>query len=180
MCRACEEKQPRGGEDLCAGEKGLAPCACKGTGPALRGEEERRSPECERRGTAQCVCVWRGQTVQFWRGWETLSRGVSGERGAGSPSWLLRGALSHPLCDFTGSVTKPAPPPRPAAPAARRLPCPAGVGCGRGPPGQDAVLHAGSGLHPRAARLLVLGRLHHLLCDRRARGARGAACPLHQ
>lgn len=44
----------------------------------------------------------------------------------------------------------------------------------------DAVLHARRGFRPRFARQLVLGRLHHLLCDRRAGGARRAPRPLHQ
>lgn len=59
-------------------------------------------------------------------------------------------------------------------------------GCSRpdAPPGRavagDAVLHARRGFRPRFARHLVLGRLHHLLRDRRAGGARRAPRPLHQ
>lgn len=72
---------------------------------------------------------------------------------------------------------------RPASPRSRAVTPgrsrPAADAPGRAAPG-DAVLHARRGFRARLARQLVLGRLHHLLCDRRAGGARPAPRPLHQ
>ncbi|XP_014112388.1 PREDICTED: DNA damage-regulated autophagy modulator protein 1 isoform X1 [Pseudopodoces humilis] len=72
---------------------------------------------------------------------------------------------------------------RPASPRSRALTAgrcrPAADTPGRAAAG-DVVLHARRGFRARFARQLVLCRLHHLLCDGRAGGARRAPRPLHQ
>lgn len=104
-------------------------------------------------GGSGSAAAWRGKPRVGWPG---------GSRpGDGGVVCASRKSLVA-VCDFRAPLRSP------AADAPSR----AATG--------DAVLHAWRGFRPRFARQLVLGRLHHLLCDRRAGGARRAPRPLHQ
>uniref|UniRef100_A0A7M4FM93 DNA damage regulated autophagy modulator 1 n=1 Tax=Crocodylus porosus TaxID=8502 RepID=A0A7M4FM93_CROPO len=173
-----EPPPPRGGCLVLTGEKS----------PQTELERKKTDEEKSRGGSER-------EGLPFQRGNESERRRLRRRRPGGGCGGARAtpacgqepGGAAEALCELTApsqSRSRPrCPVPRAHAQAHARRDRAAAAAGGAGADadsGRDAVLPARAGLRPRAARQLVLGRLHRVLRDRRVGGPRRAAGALHQ